>query len=222
VGDVAFVAAELVGPEGHVVGIDRWPEAIARARMRAAQAGLVQVQFVEGDIHDPAPGGPFDAIVGRLILMHLPDPVAVLRRQATVLRAGGLVVPIENDIPTTRSLPSTPLVSQAVAWVVAAFAIAGIPAMGPRLWGVLQEAGLHPVGMIGVQPHFGPDDPAAVALAEGALQAAAPLIERTGVATAAEISAETFGQRLRDELQQYSAVLAHGILLSAWATTNPE
>jgi predicted O-methyltransferase YrrM len=221
VGDVAFAAAELVGPEGYVVGIDRWPEAIARARNRAAQAGLVQVQFAKGDIHDPAPGGPFDAIVERLILMHLPDPVTVLRRQATVLRPGGLVVAIENDIHTTRSLPSTPLVTQAVAWVVAALAMAGVPAIGPRLWGVLQDAGLQPLGMIGVQPHFGPDDPAAVALADGVLQAVAPLIERTGIATAAEISAETFGQRLRDELQQNSAVLAPGILLSAWAT-NPE
>jgi SAM-dependent methyltransferase len=190
--------------------------------MRAQQAGLVHVRFVEGDIHDPAPGGPYDAIAGRLVLMHVPDPVTVLRRQATVLRAGGLVVPIENDIHTTRSLPSTPLVSQAVAWVVAALAMAGIPAIGPRLWGVLQDAGLHPLGMIGVQPHFAPGDPAAIALAEGVLKAVAPLIERTGVASAAEIGVETFGQRLRGELQQNPAVLAPGILLSAWATTRPE
>ena len=112
-GDVAFVAADLAGPDGYVVGVDRSPEALARARLRAEQRGMAQVQFVEGDIHDPAPGGPFDAIVGRLVLMHVPDPAAVLRRQATVLRAGGLVVPIEFDILTARSLPATPLVSQA-------------------------------------------------------------------------------------------------------------
>jgi|HubBroStandDraft_1064217.scaffolds.fasta_scaffold16182_3 ubiquinone/menaquinone biosynthesis C-methylase UbiE len=221
-GDAAFAAADLAGPDGHVVGIDRWPEALARARLRAGQAGLPQVQFVEGDIRDPAPGGPFDAIVGRLVLMHLPDPVTVLRRQATVLRPGGLMVPIEHDIQTTRSLPPTPLMSQAVAWLIEAFAKAGIPAIGPRLWSMLREAGLRPLGMIGVQPHFGPDDPAAVALADGVIRAVAPLIERTGTATAEEIGAETFGQRLRDELQRNSAVLAPAILLSAWATTNPE
>ena len=145
---------------------------------------------------------------------------AVLRRQATVLRPGCLVVPIEHDIQTTRSLPPTPLVSQAVAWLIEAFAKAGIPAIGPRLWSVLREAGLRPLGMIGVQPHFGPDDPAA--LADGVIRAVAPLIERTGMATAEEIGVETFGQRLRDELQRNSAVLAPAILLSAWATTNPE
>jgi SAM-dependent methyltransferase len=221
VGDVALVAADLVGPNGYVVGVDRWPEALARARLRARQAGLAQVRFVEGDIHDPAPGGPFDAIVERLVLMHLPDPVTVLRRQATVLRAGGLVVPIEHDIQSTRSLPPTPLVSQAVAWLIEAFAKAGITAIGPRLWGVLREAGLRPLGMIGIQPHFGPDDPAAIALADGVIRGAAPLIERTAAATAEEIGVETFAQRLRDELQRNSAVLAHPILLSAWAT-NPE
>ena len=57
---------------------------------------------------------------------------------------------------------------------------AGIPTMGPRLWGVLREAGLRPVGLIGIQSQCGPDDPAAVALAYGVLRAVAPLIERAG------------------------------------------
>jgi SAM-dependent methyltransferase len=140
-GDVALVAADLVGPDGHVVGVDRSPDALGRPRLRAEQRGLAQVEFVEGDIHDPAPGEPFDAIVGRLILMYVPDPAAVLRRQATVLRAGGLVVPIEFDIPAARALPATPLASQALAWVVEAFAKGGIqPALGRRLWAILREA----------------------------------------------------------------------------------
>jgi cyclopropane fatty-acyl-phospholipid synthase-like methyltransferase len=222
-GDVAFVAADLVGSDGHVVGVDRSPEALAQARLRAEQRGLAQVRFVEGDVHEPAPGGPFDAIVGRLVLMYVPDPAAVLRRQATVLRAGGLVVPVELDTQAARSLPATPLVSQALAWIAAAFAQGGIhPSLGPRLWAIAREAGLRPLGMLGIQPHFGPDDPAAVAVLAGVIQTAAPLIERTGVATAEEIGVETFAQRLRDELQTNSAVFAHPTLLSAWATTSPE
>jgi SAM-dependent methyltransferase len=219
VGDVAFVVSDLVGPDGHVVGVDRSPEALARARLRAQQRGRAQVQFVEGDIHDPPPGGPFDAIVGRAVLMYVPDPAAVLQRQATVLRAGGLVVPIELDFTTARALPASPLVSQAVAWLVEAFAKAGIPPLGPRLWAILREAGLRPLGMIGVQPHFALDDPAAVDLLAGIIRTVAPLIERTGVATAEEIGVETFAQRLRAELEMNSAVHAHPILLSAWATT---
>ena len=220
-GDVAFVAADLVGPDGYVVGVDRSPEALARARLRAEHQGLEQVRFVEGDLHDPAPGGPFDAIVGRLVLVYVPDPAAVLQRQATVLRPGGLVVPIEVDIATARALPAVPLVSRAVSWLVEAFAKGGIPpALGARLWAILREAGLRPLGMLGIQPHFGPDDPAAVTLLAGIIRTAAPLIERTGVATAEEIGAETFPERLRDELQVNSAVFAHPILLSTWATND--
>jgi SAM-dependent methyltransferase len=220
-GDVAFVAAGLVGPDGHVVGVDRSPQALARAQLRAEQLGLAQVRFVEGDIHDPAPHGPFDAIVGRLVLNYAPDPAAVLRSQATVLRPGGLVVPIEIDLATARTLPASLLVSQAVSWLAEAFAWAGrIPALRTHLWAIHRQAGLRPLEMIGIQPHFRPDDPAAIAALAGIIRIAAPLIERSGVATAEEIGADTFAQRLRDETQRNSLVAAHPMLLSAWATNS--
>jgi SAM-dependent methyltransferase len=221
-GDVAFVAADLVGPDGSVVGVDRSPEALARARLRAGQRGLKQVRFLEGDLQDPAPGGPFDAIVERLVLMWIPDPAALLRQQATVLRPGGLVVPIEMDLATIRWLPQTPCATQVKSWLVQAFAKAGISTLGPRLWTIVQEAGLHPLGMIGIQAHFGPGDPVGIATAVENMRLAAPLIVGTGVATAEEIGMDTFEQRLRDEQQQSQAVAANPILLSAWATTGPE
>ena len=37
-GDVTFVAADLVGPDGSVVGVDRSPQALARAQLRAGSA----------------------------------------------------------------------------------------------------------------------------------------------------------------------------------------
>jgi len=221
-GDVAFAVANLVGPDGSVVGVDRSPEALARARLRAGQRGLTQVRFVEGDLQDPAQGGPFDAIVERLVLMWVPDPAALLRQQATVLRPGGLVVPIEMDLATIRWLPQTPFATQVKSWLVQAFAKAGISTLGPRLWTIVQEAGLHPLGMIGIQAHFGPGDPVGIATAVENMRLAAPLIVGTGVATAEEIGMDTFEQRLRDEQQQSQAVAANPILLSAWATTGPE
>jgi SAM-dependent methyltransferase len=96
-GDATFVAADLMGPGGSVVGMDHSPEALARARLRAGQRRLAQVQFIEGDMHDSAPDGPFDAIVERAALWRDPDPAEVLRRQATVLRPVGLVVAMEPD-----------------------------------------------------------------------------------------------------------------------------
>lgn len=52
-GDVAFVAADLIGAEGGIAGIDQSAEAVARARLRAERNGLDRVRFVQGDIHDP-------------------------------------------------------------------------------------------------------------------------------------------------------------------------
>jgi SAM-dependent methyltransferase len=222
-GDVTFVAADLVGPDGSVVGVDRSPDALARARLRAEQRGLTQVQFVEGDVHDPAPGGPFDAMVERLVLMWVPDPAEVLRRQATVLRPGGLVVPVEADMSPMRSVPEIPLVTQVKSWLVEAFAKAGTSMIGPQLWAIVERAGLRPQGMIGVQPHFGPGDEVALAFLVETMRVAEPLIVGTGVATAEEIDMETFEQRVRDEAERnHPLVSAPFMLLSAWATTGPE
>jgi SAM-dependent methyltransferase len=221
-GDVAFAAAGLVGPGGSVVGVDRSADALARARLRAEQRGLAQVRFVEGDIHDPAPGGPFDAIVGRLVLWAVPDPATLLRQQALMLRPGGLVVPIEIDLSTIRSLPQTAFMTQVKSWLVEAFARAGLVMLGPRLWAIVQEAGLRPLGMIGIQPHFGPDDPVGIAYLVETIRVAAAVIVGTGVATAEEIGMDTFEQRMKDEGQRNQAVAAFPMLLSAWATTGPE
>ena len=220
-GDAAFSAAELVGSTGEIVGIEQSTDSIARARARAEDRGLSNVRFVLGDIHDRANDGPYDAIIGRLVLMYVLDPAAVLRTQAALLRPGGVVAPIEFDLQSARSLPSTPLVTQALSWLREAFTTANIdPALGPRLWAVLLRAGLQPQGMIGVQPHFPPDDPNGAAILAGIVTTALPLIEQAGAATAAQVGANTLRQRIADELASARAVFAHPILISAWGTTS--
>ncbi|MXY97899.1 MAG: class I SAM-dependent methyltransferase, partial [Gemmatimonadetes bacterium] len=96
-GDVALVAAELVGPEGEVVGVDMNPEILETARERVRQAGHRNVEFKAGDVHTLETGSDFDALIGRLVLMYLPDPVATLKQLVTRLRPRGLVVFQEID-----------------------------------------------------------------------------------------------------------------------------
>jgi SAM-dependent methyltransferase len=210
-GDVSFLVAEIVGADGEVVGVERSPEAVATAVRRARYLGLENTSFLVGDIRETVADGVFDAITGRLVLMYLPDPAAALRTQATLLRPGGVVAPIEFDLGAARSLPAAPLMEQALAWLREAFQRAGIqPSLGARLWAVLGQAGLTPLGMLGAWPHYGPGDPGGPALLAGIVRTLLPVIERTGVAT--------LEQRLANEMADTGAVFAHPPLLCAWGT----
>ena len=218
-GDHAFAVARLVGPDGSVAGVERSAEAVAMARARAGRLGLANVTFTVGDIHDPAGGGPFDAVTGRLVLMYVPDPVAVLRTQAGVLRPGGLVAPVEFDVSTARTLPAVSLAVKAKGWITETFRRAGVEqSLGARLWEVLADAGARPAGMLGVQPHYGPDDPGAAALLGGIVCTLMPVMERTGVATAGEVGPDTLISRMARELAGHQAVFAHPMLMTAWGT----
>jgi ubiquinone/menaquinone biosynthesis C-methylase UbiE len=88
-GDVAMLAAELVGPSGRVLGLDLNPAGLAVARERAAAAGLTNVEFIEADARAVPPGQTFDAAVGRIVLMYMADPAGTLRAVARAVNPGG-------------------------------------------------------------------------------------------------------------------------------------
>src|SRR3954447_12265596 len=104
-GHVARLVASLVGPQGRVVGIDQSGAALEAARRRAADSRETTVSFVEGDVTEWVSGEPFEAIVGRLVLFHLADPVAVVRHHLRNLRRDGLFVAIDFDIGSARTEP---------------------------------------------------------------------------------------------------------------------
>jgi ubiquinone/menaquinone biosynthesis C-methylase UbiE len=92
VGDVALLAASLIGETGGVIGVDCDEIALAKARSRAGVVRATNVRFIETNLAELQVDGQFDAIVGRFILMFLPDPIATLRLLARRLRAGGVMV----------------------------------------------------------------------------------------------------------------------------------
>jgi hypothetical protein len=94
--------------------------------------------------------------------------------------------------------------------------------MGRRLWAIAEEAGLRPLGMIGVQPHFGPVDELYLSTLVEGMRSLVPLIVGAGVATTEEIGIETWEQRLRDEWAQAGSVIGNATMLGVWATTGPE
>jgi ubiquinone/menaquinone biosynthesis C-methylase UbiE len=95
VGDIAMLVAELVGPTGEVVGVERDTNTLTKARSRVAEAQLRNVSFVETDVSqvvNQVNSKPFDVVVGRLILEFLPDPSAVLRSLSKLVPPGGIIV----------------------------------------------------------------------------------------------------------------------------------
>jgi ubiquinone/menaquinone biosynthesis C-methylase UbiE len=92
VGDVAILVADLVGPAGEVVGVERDASTLAKARSRVAATTLSNVSFLETDVGNVVSSEPFDAVVGRLILEYVPDPSAVLRSLSNLVRPGGIIV----------------------------------------------------------------------------------------------------------------------------------
>jgi ubiquinone/menaquinone biosynthesis C-methylase UbiE len=97
-GDVSMLAAELVGPSGSVVGIDRDPDVIALASRRARTAGLEQVIFRDVPLNDFSDLHFFDCVVGRYVLVHQADPIAFLHTAARLVRPGGVIAFHEVDL----------------------------------------------------------------------------------------------------------------------------
>lgn len=197
-GNVTRLAAGLVGPSGSVLGVDTDPEAVElaarRTTVRNAAFRVADIQTLEG-IEDG-----FDAVVGRLVLMYTPDPAAVLRSAAGRVRPGGLVCMHEADLAYPNSSPRTPLWAQTQAWFLDALAKGGFEGrMGPALFSTFLAAGLPgPRLLVEGFAEGGPDAPAWAWA--NVFSAAVPLMERTGVATHAEVDSPTLASRLLAEI----------------------
>ena len=96
VGDVSMLLAEAVGDTGSVLAFDREPRAVETAKARADSAGYRQIEFVVTSDDALPQRPPFDAALGRYVLVHQSDPVAMVRRAATVVRPGGVIEPTQH------------------------------------------------------------------------------------------------------------------------------
>jgi arsenite methyltransferase len=86
----AFYAAGLVGPTGHVYGIDFTPEQLDKARRLAENEGLAHVEFREGRIEAlPLDDASVDCVISNGVINLCPDKPAVFAEAARVLKPGG-------------------------------------------------------------------------------------------------------------------------------------
>jgi ubiquinone/menaquinone biosynthesis C-methylase UbiE len=93
-GDTAIRLAELVGPDGEVVGIDCCDAFLDYARKEVELRGLTNVRFMRGDAEIALPAEGFDFVFARFGTMFFANPVAGLRNMRKALRPGGRMVHI--------------------------------------------------------------------------------------------------------------------------------
>lgn len=218
-GHVAFDVGNLVGPRGTVVGIDRSTRLLEIAEQRRVAAGIRNVTFVEADVRTFQDAEPFDAIVGRLILFHLPDAIEVLAHHMMALRPGGVVLAIDFDGGSIRAEPPVPLVATIRDWVEEAFRSAGAnPVIGARLALLLRRAGAADVTSFGVQTYLAPGDPTGPGWITGLVRSLAPRIIGAGIATETELDVDTLQERVAQALARSDSVLLPPTLVGAWGT----
>jgi ubiquinone/menaquinone biosynthesis C-methylase UbiE len=144
-GDVALLAAGLVGPAGTVTGIDRDLGSVDLAAHRARVEGLTWVEFHEATMEEFAGDRSFDAVVGRYVLIHQDDPAAFIKAAARHVRPGGAIAFHELDVTTaaSNSKPEVQVWEQTMTWLMqgAAAACRHYDA-GSRLTGHFAAAGL--------------------------------------------------------------------------------
>jgi len=200
-GDVAFLAAQMVGPAGSVIGVDRDPAQVDFAQQRSKSQGSDNVRFVVGDFRDVKLPRPVDAIVGRLVLMYTTAPVEALRSSLHNLKPNGVVALQESiydyEGPTLIE-PTDSLAATAVGWIRAGFKHAGVQSRkGIRLFGVMRAAGLEPaldIEML-VPIQQGPDG-ALFRTITSVVRSQVSAIVASGAASEVEIDIDSLEQRL--------------------------
>jgi ubiquinone/menaquinone biosynthesis C-methylase UbiE len=221
VGDVAMLAARLVGPSGEVVGVERDSRSIARARARVAGAGLHNVRFTESDVSQVQDGKLFDAAVGRFILMWLPDPVSVLRSVSQLVRPGGVIAFHEAYwAPLLSLLAPLPLWSAVASLIHEAFQRSGgNPEQGPALYRVFQEAGL-PGPTMRLEMLMG-KDPDFATWFHDIICTLRPQIQQFGLPIGSLGTLDTLAERLHNEVARSNSVAALPACVGAWARKLP-
>jgi arsenite methyltransferase len=102
-GTDSLIAAQMVGPQGRVTGIDMTEAMLAKARAAAAEMGVANVDFVEAEAENlPFSDGSFDVVISNGVIDLIPDKDAVFAELFRVLAPAGRIqiadVTIQNPV----------------------------------------------------------------------------------------------------------------------------
>ncbi len=197
-GDVAMLAARLVGPSGSVTGIDRSERPLATAARRAGSARLPWVQFHHATLEEFEGPAPFDAVIGRYVVIHQADPASFLRAAGRHLAAGGVLAFHEMNVARPAVIcPEVPLWRQADSWARRALSSVS-PSLdaGSRLIELFSAAGLPEPELRCEVPAGGGKDSYLYKYMADTMRSLLPVLDGLGV-PAEVVGIDTLEDRLR-------------------------
>lgn len=198
-GDLSRYVAGLAGADGEVVAIDRSDNALGTARAFASDRGAAPIQYLVADLSGDLPDmGRFDAIVGRRVLMYLPDAGQTLERLAAMAKPGAILAFQEHartGLPA--GLGDLVLHRQLYDWNWSTVAAEGGDVrLALRLAELMQRMGLFIEKADAEAILLHPDQPSFLPTLTHAML---PRIVERGIATVEQIDPDTLAQRIEDE-----------------------
>ncbi len=207
-GDLSRFVAALVGPNGEVVAIDRSEPALAKAQSHEANAGKAPIDYRAADLSGALSGlGKFDAIIGRRVLMYLPDAAETLARLHELAKPGAVLAFQEHaraDLPS--GLGDLPIHRQIYDWVWSTVAAEGGDVkLGLCLAELMRDRGLIIQQACSEAILLQPYEPSFIpTLARLML----PRMIQQGVVDADEIEPDHLAERIEDERRTIGGTIA--------------
>jgi hypothetical protein len=206
---------------GTVVGVDRAPAAIATARRRAAARGFAHVTFVEAELDVLAPT-LVDAVVGRFVLMHQPDPVKTLARAAAFARPGGVVAVMESHLtalsPGWHSWPHSIAYGRLLDLMLPIIQAAGGRVdMGLQLRHTFLKAGLPEPALEVRATVCGAEAPVMCRYMADSLRSMRATALRLGVPCPTLADIDALERQMLDDASRPGAIINGPVVVTAWA-----
>lgn len=118
-GEVSYHVSDIVQDSGSIVAVDINEKALTKAEAMATEHQLSNIEFIQSNLSDLSfHKEQFDAVVGRRILMYLPNAVETMRQLSRFVKPGGLFVFQESDSTFgAKGSVNMPLHDKVMHWI---------------------------------------------------------------------------------------------------------